>query len=89
MTAKEYSQNPKPDNHYLSILWYDAREEWNTAHELADSKNDRDSAWLHAYLHRKEGDEWNARYWYNRAARSFPNISLEEEWSTLYDYFSP
>jgi hypothetical protein len=83
-----YARQPKPDDQYLAVLWLDANGKWDRAHDLADSRNDKDSAWLHAYLHRKEGDEWNARYWYNRAGRPFPLISLEEEWKVLFDYFS-
>lgn len=88
MDIKNFAESPLPDNFCLSILWYDANDQWDTAHELADSRSDADSAWLHAYLHRKEGDKWNARYWYNRAGRPFPNYSLEEEWEKLYIHFS-
>lgn len=82
-----FARGPEPDNHYLRVLWLDANGQWGKAHDLADSRSDADSAWLHAYLHRKEGDEWNARYWYNRAGRPFPDCSLRDEWQNLYDYF--
>ncbi|MHA8080228.1 hypothetical protein VR610_03630 [Aquirufa regiilacus] len=49
---------------------------------------DRDSAWVHAYLHRKEGDIWNADYWYARAKKTRPAYSLEEEWANLVAYFT-
>ena len=71
----------------LKSLWYDAKEDWDQAHALIDQLGDRDSAWVHAYLHRKEGDIWNADYWYARAKKSRPSYSLEEEWSNLVSQF--
>ncbi len=67
----------------LVALWYDAKDDWHAAHELVDGQNDIHSKWIHAYLHRKEGDEWNAGYWYRQAGKSFPEISLEEEHQNL------
>lgn len=71
----------------LKSLWYDAKGDWDQAHALIDQLADRDSAWVHAYLHRKEGDIWNAEYWYARAKKTRPSYSLEEEWSNLVAYF--
>lgn len=71
----------------LKSLWYDAKGDWDQAHALIDQLADRDSAWAHAYLHRKEGDIWNADYWYARAKKTRPSYSLEEEWSNLVAYF--
>lgn len=71
----------------LKSLWYDAKGDWDQAHALIDQLADRDSAWVHAYLHRKEGDIWNADYWYARAKKTRPSYSLEEEWSNLAAYF--
>ena len=71
----------------LKSLWYDAKGDWDQAHSLIDQLGDRDSAWVHAYLHRKEGDIWNADYWYARAKKMRPSYSLEEEWSNLVVYF--
>src|SRR5436189_5326816 len=51
----------------LQALWYDGRGDWNRAHELAQDVDDANGAWVDAYLHRKEGDPSNARYWYRRA----------------------
>ena len=67
----------------LQALWYDKQENWNMAHELVDQLNNPKSAEIHAYLHRKEGDTWNAKYWYNRAGQNFPNLTLDEEWQQL------
>lgn len=71
----------------LKSLWYDGRGDWDQAHALIDQLGDRDSAWVHAYLHRKEGDIWNADYWYTRAKKTRPNCSLDEEWANLVEYF--
>lgn len=67
----------------LSALWLDKKGEWEASHERAQDSGTQDAAWVHAYLHRKEGDASNARYWYNRAGRDFPEQSLDEEWETL------
>ncbi len=67
----------------LKSLWYDGKGNWDKAHAEVDHLNDQASAWVHAYLHRKEGDTWNADYWYRRAGQTRPNISLEEEWEQL------
>lgn len=71
----------------LQALWHDAKGDWKTAHDLIDQLQDKNSAHLHAYLHRKEGDNWNADYWYNRAGEKRPNISLDEEWEKLFYKF--
>ncbi len=67
----------------LKSLWYDGKGDWHKAHAEVDHLNDQASAWVHAYLHRKEGDTWNADYWYRRASKTRPNISLDEEWEQL------
>ncbi|MET3978282.1 hypothetical protein ABIB62_000850 [Mucilaginibacter sp. UYP25] len=76
----------QPDNELsvqLKSLWYDGKGDWQQAHAAVDSLSDQRSAWVHAYLHRKEGDIWNADYWYSKARQTRPNISLEEEWEQL------
>lgn len=70
----------------LKAMWYDANENWDTAHDLVDGMNDALAKWVHAYLHRKEGDEWNAGYWYRQAGRSFPKQSLEEEHQEIVEF---
>ncbi len=79
------NQNNPPENSsdYLRALWYDAKDNWQKAHELIQDIEDKSAAWIHAYLHRKEGDIWNADYWYNRAGKKRPSVSLQEEWKDL------
>lgn len=72
---------------HLQALWLDARGDWQRAHELIDQLPDRASAALHAYLHRKEGDQWNADYWYSKAGEKRFQGTLEEEWEKLAKYF--
>jgi hypothetical protein len=64
-------------------LAQDQRGDWDGAHTAVQSLEDPRAYWIHAYLHRKEGDLGNARYWYDRAGRSMPSGPLEEEWQTL------
>lgn len=67
----------------LKSLWYDGKGDWHQAHAQVDHLSDRPSAWVHAYLHRKEGDIWNADYWYKQARQTRPDVSLNEEWEQL------
>ncbi len=67
----------------LQALWHDARGDWDRAHELAQVDAAGGGNWVHAYLHRKEGDRANARYWYGLAGRSMPESTLDEEWADL------
>ena len=67
----------------LRALWQDAKGDWDAAHTLAQDIDDEDGAWVHAYLHRKEGDEGNAGYWYRRAGRPPSRASLEAEWDEI------
>ncbi len=69
----------------LQALWYDARGDWERAHEVCQQANSREGDWVHAYLHRKEGDPGNAGYWYARAGRPIPKaqISLAGEWEEV------
>jgi hypothetical protein len=63
----------------LRALWHAAHGDWTAAHEIAQASEDRDSAWVHAYLHREEGDQWNAEYWYRRAGKPVFKGSLADE----------
>ena len=67
----------------LQTLWWDARGDWERAHECAQKDEGRTGSVVHAYLHRKEGDLSNARYWYNRAGRSPATGTLEAEHAAL------
>ncbi len=82
-------KNNEPPNDYsdaLVALWYDAQGNWHSAHELVDGKSDSNSKWIHAYLHRKEGDDWNAGYWYRQAGKPFSKLTLEEEHRELVEF---
>jgi hypothetical protein len=68
---------------YLQALWYDAKDNWNKAHEIIQDIPDQTASWIHAYLHRKEGDLWNADYWYSKAGKKRPGVSLNEEWQQI------
>lgn len=72
---------PREWNVQLQALWYDAKGDWTTAHGLIDDLADLGSAHVHAYLHRVEGDLWNARYWYQRAGEVefIGSLSAERE----------
>lgn len=77
------SSPPVNSNRLLQALWQDAQGDWDTAHRLAQSVTGPEGAWVHAYLHRKEGDLSNAAYWYSRANKPVSDASLETEWEQL------
>jgi hypothetical protein len=64
----------------LAALWWQARGDWARAHEAAQADEGADAAWVHALLHREEGDLGNADYWYRRAGKRRPAGALREEW---------
>lgn len=64
-------------------LWWDAKGDWSRAHDLVNELETPDAMAVHAYLHRKEGEAWNADYWYGRAGRQFHRPKLEDEWFAL------
>ena len=72
---------------YVKALWYDAKNDWNEAHELIQDFPDKNASWIHAYLHRKEGDIGNADYWYAKAGKKRPSITLSEEWEQIVTAF--
>lgn len=72
---------------YLMSLWYDGKENWEKAHEIIQDIDNEKAALIHAYLHRKEGDDRNAGYWYKRAKSKRPSLSIPEEWDQLVDRF--
>lgn len=79
LTGDEPAALPIP----LRALWHEGRGDWHRAHDLLQSDEDGDGAWVHAYLHRKEGDLANAGYWYRRAGRPTATGSLEGEWDAI------
>ncbi|MEJ0103242.1 MAG: hypothetical protein WDO19_12090 [Bacteroidota bacterium] len=88
MTIDEFKKSlsasaPGKVSVYLESLWYDGKGDWEKSHNTIQDIEDKNAAWIHAYLHRKEGDTWNADYWYNKAGRKRPPVSLEEEWENL------
>jgi hypothetical protein len=74
---------PKNSSVYLNALWHDAKGEWDKAHKLIQDDEDKNASWIHAYLHRKEGDNSNASYWYSRAGKKKPSVSIEKEWEEI------
>jgi hypothetical protein len=88
MTAAELRALPAPPSDLsdeLVALWHDAHGDWNRAHETVQDVDTPDAAWVHAYLHRREGDQSNARYWYTRATQPVCRLSLDEEWAQIAD----
>jgi len=89
MTLEEFkstlSQNqaPKGISKSLEAMWYDGKGDWDTAHNIAQDIHSDEGSWIHAYLHRKEGDAGNAAYWYHRARRAVCKTTLEEEWDEI------
>jgi len=67
----------------LQALWWDAKGDWDKAHECAQARDDAAGMSVHAYLHRKEGDPDNAGYWYRRVRKPPATVSLQEEWDAL------
>jgi hypothetical protein len=86
----EQSEPPTSLPPLLLALWHDANDDWEKAHDIAQSREGTpDYDRLHAYLHRKEGDQWNAGYWYRRAGAPVFNGALEAEWQALAKQFLP
>src|SRR5688500_14477576 len=89
MTLEEFrsslSQSHPPEgiSKLLQALWYEGKNEWEKAHNIAQDISSSDGSWMHAYLHRVEGDHSNATYWYHRAGKPVPRISLREEWEEI------
>lgn len=77
------AQPPQDLGFALVGLWWDAKGDWEKAHESAQQDEGPSGAWVHAYLHRKEGDSSNAGYWYERAGKSPARSSFEEEWTEI------
>ena len=71
----------------LAALWWAAKGDWDKAHKIVQDEETADAAWVHAYLHRVEGDLGNAGYWYRRAAKPAAKDSLEAEWERIVSAF--
>ena len=93
MTLAEFQNSllsddpPKQLNPILLALWHDAKGNWEKSHDIVSDIGTKEASRIHAYLHRKEGDIWNADYWYNRAGEKRKDITLEEEWEFLVKKF--
>lgn len=94
MTFEEFlaslgrKEAPEGLSPYLDALWREKRGDWKAAHEIIQDIPTKEAARIHAYLHRREGDESNARYWYRQAAEVFPSgQTLDEEWRHLIERF--
>lgn len=89
MTLEQFRQSVRENapardlNAALAGLWWDAKGDWTKAHESAQQDEDIAGSWVHAYLHRKEGDASNAAYWYSRAGRRPSQLTLEQEWEEI------
>jgi hypothetical protein len=69
----------------LAALWWAAKGDWDAAHKIVMNEDSKDAAWVHAYLHRVEGDLSNAGYWYRRAGKPEARDSLDAEWQRIVD----
>jgi hypothetical protein len=86
MTIAEFrSSRPDELDGALLALWWDSKGDWEKAHEVAQDVEGVQGAWVHAYLHRKEGDQSNASYWYRRAGRSVAKGDLDVEWQQIVE----
>jgi len=77
------SEAPATLSPALRAMWEDARGNWDAAHRIAQDIDDNTGSWIHAYLHRKEGDLSNAGYWYRRAGLDVAHDDLESEWARI------
>jgi len=94
MTFEEYCKNVESSDEppadlpeTLQALWYAKKGEWEKAHTLAQNISSEDGSWIHANLHREEGDLGNARHWYGRAIRPVSTLSIEVERDELIRTF--
>ena len=84
LSAAQASAAPPPGlSGALQALWHDAHGDWEKAHEHAQGARSREGDWVHAYLHRREGDAGNAAYWYSRAGRAAAQGPLDDEWTAI------
>ena len=89
MTLAEFKRSlskPRPPadlSAALAGLWWAGKDDWDKAHKIVMDEVDKDCAWVHAYLHRVEGDLENARYWYKQAGKPAASGTLESEWTAI------
>lgn len=82
-TEVEAGRFPAHLNKAVQALWHEARGDWAQAHACVQDDASREAAWVHAYLHRREGDNGNAAYWYARARQPVATVSLDDEWTAI------
>lgn len=86
MTMEEFRRaEPRSLSGPLQALWFDGNGDWEQAHTVAQDVDGPDGAWVHAYLHRKEGDTANAAYWYRRAGQPVAKGELVGEWEAMVE----
>jgi len=89
MTFDALIKTPDPDrieDVYVKAIWYDLHNNWKQSHEIVQDLSTTYAQWIHAYLHRKEGDIGNSQYWYRRAGKSYPgNLDFNEEIQTIFN----
>ena len=73
----------------LQALWFAARGDWERAHSTVQDDPSAEAAWVHAHLHKQEGDQSNARYWYARSIRNTMKLTLKEEWEEIVQTLLP
>ena len=89
MTVEEFnaslanSKPPASQSPALVALWWAGKDDWKKAHQIVMDESSRECAWVHAHLHRREGDLENARYWYRQAKRAVAAGSLAHEWDDI------
>jgi hypothetical protein len=88
-TSLSGSDPPAGLSHELLALWHDARGDWARAHATVQDLSTPAAAWIHAYLHRKEGDQGNARYWYQHAGQPVYTGTLDAEWDHIAGALMP
>ena len=72
----------------LIAFWWQKKGDWDKAHVIVQSDKTKDGAWVHALLHREEGDLGNAAYWYSRANKIMPKETIENEWELIVSELS-
>ena len=94
ITAEELARSATTDaappagcNSALRALWLSKAGRWDDAHDACQNIAEPTGAWIHAYLHREEGDHSNAAYWYHRANQPVPprSLSIEDEWKEMVE----
>lgn len=85
-TTLELSKPPGNWPAPLKAMWYDAKGDWEASHNIAQDLHSKIGSWMHAYLHRKEGDRFNAGYWYRQAGKTYPDISLKAELQVIVEF---